>query len=95
MPRTISLGQITLTKIRNYHWRIAAAVTEEGAKYAAVTEIYVVTDDAYSAVPEGQRALPVPLTPLQQQQLNQLFRGFCLQAAEREQVEPEIIPDQA
>lgn len=96
MPRTIDLGQIELTKLRGYRWEVRIARDNEGAPYAQVTEVYVVTDDEYSTVPEGQQRLEVALGVQKQADLNRAFRAALLAAATRESVEPEsVVPEVA
>ncbi len=102
MPRTISLGQITLTKVRGYRWEVSVGQVGpldangnmiDPKPHVVITEVYVVTDDGYTSVPEGQKRLPIPLTPTQQTTLDKLFKSFYLQAAQREQVDTEAVPD--
>ncbi len=95
MARIIDLGQIELTKISGYRWEISPAVDEDGKRFAQITEVYVVTDDEYSRVPEGQKRNPLTLTLTQQRILNKLFKDKIIEAATREQVnaEAEAIPE--
>lgn len=89
MARTITLGQVVLTKLRGYRWEIASGVDTEGNPRLVVTEVYVVTDDAYSTAPEGQKRVEVALTTTERDALNKAFRKYLTAATQREQVEAE------
>ena len=89
MARTIQLGQVKLTKLRGYRWEVGVARDEEGKPYAKITEVYVVTDDDYTSVPEGQQRLAVELTARQQLALNNAFRSALVAATVRESVDEE------
>ncbi len=87
MARTIDLGEMNLTQMRGYRWEVSAGVDSEGNKHAVITEIYVVTDDNYTAVPEGLQRRAVEIIPGQQIILDNIFKDERIAAANRENVE--------
>lgn len=97
MTRTISLGQITLTKLRNYHWvvRPTPALDTQGQPTGQwtveVSEVYVVTDEDYSKAPEGQRNNTIVLTPAQTTAVLTIMKSKAQTAAIREQVDLEQV----
>lgn len=93
MARTILLGEINLTMLRNYHWYVIPELGEDGKRHAQVYEVYVVTDEDYSHAPEGQKREKVALTATQQNTLDSLFRNHILNAASRESVDVEVSID--
>ena len=84
--RTITKS-ITLTQVEGYGWQVAITFDEDGIPHAQVTETYVVTDENYSAVPEGQQQLPVVLPEDEQALLDALVLRALKQATEREGVD--------
>lgn len=89
MPRIISLGQIELTKLRNYRWEVVPALDEAGKVVGLVTESYVVTDKGYSSVPEGLQRREVELLGTERKAMTDRLVKYMKAAAEREQVETE------
>lgn len=82
MARTISKGEVTLTKLRSYKWDVVP--TSGGVQ---VYETYVVTDDGYTVAPEGQQRKEVELTSTEKTALVKAFSKYQAGAATREQVE--------
>ena len=86
MARTVTLGQVVLTKLQAYKWEVSIAVDKTGNPLLAITESYVVTDDGYTTVPEGQQQHEVKLTEVERIALQKAFLKYCQTAATREQV---------
>lgn len=91
--RTITT-EFSITKLRGYSWRVSLAYGEDGKIHGQITETYVCTDDNYTAVPEGQKNFPVELNPELQGLLDNLLGQIIQAAADREEVDPEMIPEQ-
>ena len=89
MSRIISLGQIELTKLRSYRWEISS-IHESGALHCQVMAKYVVTDDNYSVVPEGQKSVVLELSDSQQKSLDSIFFRALKSTAQKEQVDSEL-----
>lgn len=92
MARTLKGRDIVLTTLRSYTWDVRWRVGKDGKNHAQPTEVYVVTDDGYTVVPEGQKHVSVTLTAQQQTSLDNVFKAALVAAATREQVEPEPTP---
>ena len=85
-------NSITLTQIQGYNWRVAVTFVD-GIPNAQATEVYVVTDDKYTACPEGQKSLLVVLNDQEQAVLDSLVLRALAQATTREEVDaaPELV----
>ncbi|MGA2669801.1 MAG: hypothetical protein ABSF21_00030 [Dehalococcoidia bacterium] len=88
MPRTITT-EFHLTQIKEYSWTVKVNVP-----HAQVIENYVVTDDEFTATPEGLKQLPVEFSADEQAALDGLMLRALKRAAIREEVdvEPQIKP---
>jgi hypothetical protein len=88
MPRTITT-EFNLTQIKDYSWTVKVNVP-----HAQVVENYVVTDDDFTATPEGLKQLPVEFSADEQAAIDALILRALKRAAIREQVdvEPQIKP---
>jgi len=86
MSRIIDQGQIELTRVRGYRWLVGL----DGSGNPVVQEQYTVTDEEYTAAPEGQKNLDVALTNAETTALRTAMRKHLKAAAVREQVIPEI-----
>lgn len=92
MARIVSLGEVEVTKLHNYHWTVS--LTPEG--HAQVSEVYVVTDDEHKAVPEGRKVKALKFTTAQQKTLDNLFTKAMKQAATDEEVELDVeLPEES
>ena len=93
--RTLT-SQIILTKLRGYILTITilppvAPPDGDGKPHAQATECYVVTDEGYTIVPEGQKNQVIALTVTQQTGLDNLMRSLIKAAYTREEVDPEVV----
>ncbi len=84
--------EMVLNALRGYRWEVGIVVAPpapvgDGKAHAQITEVYVCTDDNYTAVPEGQKRNILTLTAAEQTAVDNFVRKYLLQAVNREQMD--------